>query len=734
MKLARNIFWWFLLFFLLAGGARAETREGWVLNQDQTIVGDLELATGVLDLNGFKLSIEGRLIQSGGQVRANKGLLQVGRDYRIEAPCTTTPAGFCASNGILEMNGAGKVLVNGNFIVNSREISKLTAGVLEIKGNFVQLINDAENSRYSFAATGMHLTLLSGSQPQTVFMASPGQDTSHFAHLSLKNNSVAGVGFLSPVVATQAFMANSVPFTLSNPAQSSLPGLIANTGPQLTLSGPIFVGSGQKVQLAAAVISAGGTPLQVQPNWSVEPANVVSIDSSGIMTVGTVSAETRILVTARIDYKGSVLTVTRQMTIQSSQPSSATLTSLTITGPTRIQTGGRLNLMAQALYSDGATRTIAPVWKSANPSAAAIGSQGVIYAGPVTAETPVMVTATYSENGVTATAQLEITVLPSRASLSELSITGPEKIQSGGRAQLFAHATYSDDSRRPLIPRQWSISNPALASIDERGFLKVSNVQVDTPLAITATATEGGTTVSATYTITITQLRADLGKLTIVGARGSLVAGEKLQLIAEGRYADGSRRTVKPTWQVSDSSVASIDADGLLTTLAVARDTPLRITALLQDGALSARGEFHTLLRPSSTAPQPQKLRAEVEATGEVGSYSLSLWINTNPEVVTTRSPRSTTYNLYVVALLPAGQLATVATYYMLDRSSNWQTLSWPLAEYLSGIEENSWELIELIESFDASLISGTQIFVGYGTSSEEMLQTARYQLAYQIP
>jgi len=711
----------------------AAAADGWTLQQDQTIEGDLELGGGTLDLNGHVLIVAGRLIQSAGLLRVNGGSLTVGGDYRIETPCTTNAAGYCASDGVLEMsNGGDRVEVKGNFVVASRQPSVLSAGVLDIKRNFVQLYPGSEGSEANFAASGSHLTRLSGSEPQTVFFARPGADAAHFASLTLRNSSAVGVSFLGPVVATIAFVSNDVPFTLANPAQSSLPGLATGSGPTLAIVGPVDVLSGGRIGLAAAVITAGGTPIEVVPAWSVLPSDAASISADGVLDAAQVAADTRVAVSARYEFRGEALTATRIVTIVVAAPAPSLPVSLSLVGPAVMQGGARLNLMAQAIFEDGATRAVTPAWSSSNPTAALVGSGGVIFAGHVASATPVTVTARYEENGVTVAATLDVTIQPSEATLAELTVTGPENLQSGGRAQLFASATYSDDSRRPLIPRQWSVSDPALATVDARGFIKVGAVTQDTPLTVTATHSEGGITVTATHEIMIRATGAALGRLTIVGARGVIAAGETLQLYAEGRYADDSRRSATVTWSVSRPEIASITAAGVLSVGSVAQDTPLLIAATLTEGTVTRRAEFQTLVR-ATVASRP--LLAEVEATGETDSYSLSLWFNTDAGAETERTTRSaTTYNLYVAALVPSGPLAASPTYFVLNRAGTWETLAWPLAEYLSGVEEGSWELVELIESFDASLISGTQIYVGYGTSGDEMLAAGRYQLAYQIP
>lgn len=730
----------FCLQLWVGGLAGAVTLDGWTLQEDRTIAGNLELGGGTLDLNGHMLDIAGSLIQSGGVVRINGGTLKVQGSYRIQAPCTTTLSGYCISSGSLAMtDNRDKVTVQEDFVVESSSRStELTAGMLEIKGNFRQFAPDPNDSRLNFVASGTHLTVLSGNLAQSVFFTSYGASEAHFAGLALSNTSVEGVNFLSPVVATVSFAANSTKFVLANPAQSSLPGYSSTAvGPVLTIAGPVTVASGGRISLSAATTSTGGTASAVTPAWSVSPTSTASISTDGILMAGNVSTDTRVTLNASYMLNGVTLTASRIITITVATPDTSPPVSLNLIGPAVMQGGGRLDLMANALYEDGSTRTITPTWTSSNPAAAVVGNTGVIYAGYVNNDTPVTVTARYSENGVAVAATLQVKILASRAVPASLTITGPENLQANGRAQLMASAAYADDSRRPVMPRTWSISDPALGAVDGRGFLKVGGVTSDTPLTVTATHTEGGTTVTASHTLTIKAAGADLGRLTIIGARGILAAGASMQLLAEGRYADGSRRTIAAQWRVSDSGVASITADGVLTVGSVTRDTPLLIEASYSEGSTTTRATFHTLIQATLTqAP----LQAEVEATGELDSYSLSLWFNTNEQATTTRNAhatrtaRSTTYNLYVAALLPVGPLATSPTYFLLNRSNTWEALAWPLAEYLSGVEEDTWELVELLESTDATLISGTQVFIGYGTSGDEMIAANRYQMVYQVP
>jgi hypothetical protein len=57
--------------------------------------------------------------------------------------------------------------------------------------------------------------------------------------------------------------------------------------------------------------------------------------------------------------------------------------------------------------------------------------------------------------------------------------------------------------------------------------------------------------------------------------------------------------------------------------------------------------------------------------------------------------------------------------------------LSFPLAEYLSGISLNARTdsvLVQILDAVDVSGIVGARIFVGYGVDENEMVAASRYR------
>ncbi len=166
-------------------------RTGWTLETDETIEGDLNLSTGVLDLNGHKLTITGNLIHSGGTVLVNGGELEVQGDYRVQALNGTN---YTNSTGVLNMtNEADTVRVTGQFVMQSTasHSGKLTAGTLEIGGNLTQ----AGANSYNFCTSGSHTVILNGTEKQTVSINDYSRDYSRFNNLKITNTSEDGVTF-----------------------------------------------------------------------------------------------------------------------------------------------------------------------------------------------------------------------------------------------------------------------------------------------------------------------------------------------------------------------------------------------------------------------------------------------------------------------------------------------------------------------------------------------------------
>ena len=426
-----------------------------------------------------------------------------------------------------------------------------------------------------------------------------------------------------------------------------------------------------------------------------------------------------------------------QVTIPQTLFDSPTL--LTVSGAETLQSGGRTNLTATAQYADNRQRTIVPVWSSSNPVAAAVSASGVVTAGVVSTTTQVTISASWTENGVTVQDSQVLTVSAAPSALTDLRLTGASNVQSGGQVRLVLNAVYADQSSKVVAATGFTLSNPALGSVNTRGVLTVANVTSNTALTVTATYDEGGVTKSASLPITISAAPAVLSRLTLVGASALVASGQTLNLSALGVYADTSSKPVVATWQVIGTA-ATVSSTGVFKASTVSADTPVVVSASYTEAGVTVNAQFQVIIQ--ATVPS-SPIQAEVQATGTSNSFSLAIWTSFNaitPNGATSRAGtvKSTgtgraTYKLFVVALIPGGQLVPVDTIVTLNRNSEWQGLSFPVAEYLNGVADNSVQLVEIFDKLDVSIISGSKIYVGYGIDDQEMIASRRFRLVYQI-
>lgn len=157
--------------------------EGSYVSGDAIYADDYKLSGGTLDLDGKTMYVSGDFLHTGGSLYLGSGKLVIFGDYRIVSEEGKT----AGSNGSLYMRDEnGHLTVYGDFVTDSRSghSGNLTAGILEVKGDFTQRIT-VNGSSQNFYATDTHKVILSGTGKQTVYFTDP--DYSWFNILINKN-------------------------------------------------------------------------------------------------------------------------------------------------------------------------------------------------------------------------------------------------------------------------------------------------------------------------------------------------------------------------------------------------------------------------------------------------------------------------------------------------------------------------------------------------------------------
>jgi|GEM_PF-641979 len=206
------------------------------------------------NLNAYQVFVKNNMTISGGIVNISSGLLEISGslahsngDFYIEKGKALINGNYTIGNGsgmLYMMYKEDYVCVEGNFHIQTgegrtaytgKDIYNLTAGVLEVKGDFTQrdyLYNRAdgwnENARYhvrnNFIATNTHKVILSGNKKQIVDFESPGASGFNILDIRGKDNKVEFNTFISlnSILSEGPIRSNFKLYKIINPIESDI--------------------------------------------------------------------------------------------------------------------------------------------------------------------------------------------------------------------------------------------------------------------------------------------------------------------------------------------------------------------------------------------------------------------------------------------------------------------------------------------------------------------------------
>jgi alpha-tubulin suppressor-like RCC1 family protein len=278
------------------------------------------------------------------------------------------------------------------------------------------------------------------------------------------------------------------------------------------------------------------------------------------------------------------------------------LTGLSIRGPSSILENHGDTLWADAIFSDGTTQTISPNSWTENSPLTTISSDGFLSAGPVTADTTVTVTASYTFNGVTQQASKSVVVLDTTVAhtLMSLMLSGPVSMQENSSCQFTATAVFADGTYQTVTP-VWS-ENSLATGISNDGVLSSVEVANDTTVTVSSSYTFGGITKSASQDVLI--INKLIPQFTSLVINGPSSANEQstAQFSATAFFSDGSSLSALPTWS-EDSPATSISMFGLLSAGAVTTDTQVTIAANYTAGGITKNTQKSVTILNTLTLP-----------------------------------------------------------------------------------------------------------------------------------
>ncbi|HEY0263672.1 MAG TPA: Ig-like domain-containing protein [Granulicella sp.] len=408
-------------------------------------------------------------------------------------------------------------------------------------------------------AVGSSLTL----KAMITMGAAPSNDVTSLATWTSSNPATASVssaGVVKGVAAGNATITASVNGSVATLALTiTTPSGTGPTTPtvssiSLTPTSASVVNGGTQQFQAVAKLSDGTTKdITSTVQWTSSNASVATISSTGLMQAkGVGTAQIKATVAAAAN---GVAAVVGSATVTVTAASSS-LTSITITpaNPT-VTAGGTLQLTATGTNADGTTQDLTGslTWSTSNPAVATVTNGVITGVGPGTAT----ITAT-APDGTTTT--VTVTVSPALVSLAIIPATNT--ITKGTTQQFTVTGTYTDGTTKDLTTlATWTSSNPAVISITSGGLATGL-----TDGSATLTATYQGQTASTAAIQDVAATTAVSG-LSVVPTSARIALGTPEKLSAIASYADGSHADVSSTatWTSADPTIATIDANGLVT-------------------------------------------------------------------------------------------------------------------------------------------------------------------------
>ncbi|MBR4885855.1 MAG: Ig-like domain-containing protein [Muribaculaceae bacterium] len=271
-----------------------------------------------------------------------------------------------------------------------------------------------------------------------------------------------------------------------------------------------------------------------------------------------------------------------------------------------------LTLVATVLPENATDKSV--TWKSSNEAVATVDANGKVTAVAVGEAT---ITATTAD-GSNLSASCKVTVTSTLATSITLDYTEYEIVEKSD-FQLTATILPESTTNKGVV---WSSSDMRIASVDENGLVRAYSVG---EAVITATTIDGSN-LSASCKVTVVSSLAQ--SITLDKTEVSLKATETATLVATVLPELTTDKSVE--WSSSDKSVATIDANGLVTAIAVGEAT---ITATTADGSNLSASCTVTVVPTLAESIALDKTEISLEAT-----ETATLVATVLPELTTDKS------------------------------------------------------------------------------------------------
>ena len=493
-------------------------------------------------------------------ISLNKTSASIVVDKTLQLNATVSPSTTTNQSVLWTSSNTSVARVNSNGLVTAKAVGTATITATTQDGSNLsascqvtvtpQLATDISLNRTS-------ATIYDGTTLQLAATISPSNTTNKTIAWSSSNTAVATVSSGGLVTALKPGTASITVTTqdgsnLSATCQLTVQKQLA-TGVSLNKTSATL-NTGQTLQLTATVTPSNTTNKNV--TWSSSNTNIATVNSNGLVTAKAAGTATIAATTA----DGSNLSAACAVTVT---PQLATGISLNKTQATLVD-GTTVQLTATVSPSNANNKTV--TWSTSNSNVATVSSSGL-----VTAQNPGTTTITVATtDGSNLSATCQVTVTAQVATGISLNKTSAS-IVVDKTLQLNATVSPSNTTNQSVL---WTSSNTSVAVVNSNGLVTAKAVGTAT---ITAT-TQDGSNLSASCQVTVTPQLAT--GISLNKTYATIYDGTTLQLVASISPSNTTNKTI--AWSSSDTSVATVSSNGLVTALKPGTAT---ITATTQDGS-----------------------------------------------------------------------------------------------------------------------------------------------------
>ncbi len=338
--------------------------------------------------------------------------------------------------------------------------------------------------------------------------------------------------------------ATNIVVTAGSTASASVGVMVEQVPHTVVLSEPPdSLAVGDSIQLTAQAFDALGSAIaDVTFEWSSSDTAIVTVDQRGwVRAMAGGSAEITASAGTTASAVAEITAVQVPHTVVLSEP------------PDSLAVGDSIQLTAQAFDALGsAIADVTFEWSSSDTAIVTVDQRGWVRA---MAGGSAEITASA---GTTASAVAEITAVqvPHTVVLSE----PPDSLAVGDSIQFTAQAFDALGSAIADVTFEWSSSDTAIVTVDQRGWVRAmagGSAEITAAAGTTASAVAGITAVQVPHTVVLSE------------PPDSLAVGDSIQLTAQAFDALGSAiADVTFEWSSSDTAIVTVDQRGWVRAMA----------------------------------------------------------------------------------------------------------------------------------------------------------------------